>query len=351
MLVLYFLILLIALVGVKRQAAAEDALSRAQTTAIKGIFVMLVFASHISAYLDLSADSSRLTASYVWLRAYLGQMIVVGFLLYSGYGIRCSIDRKGLDYVRSIPLKRMLPTFLRCIPFVLLYFLVSILIGQSYPLKTIIGAFFLWSDLGSSNWYMFAILYLYGASCISFLIFRKKPYAVLCTTLLTIAYCLIMQRVKQDWWYSTVLVFCFGLLLPDLRSILKYTVRNRIPVWMGRLVLCFFLFWLFYGPKTGLPFWIRENLRAIALSLSILVLSERVWIGNSVLNWLGTHVFECYMVHRLPMMIFSWLRIPQFSRLCFILLCAVSTVILAEAASRLLRKADRLVFKKSLLST
>lgn len=351
MLIIYLLILLIALVGVKRQTAPEDALSRSQTTAMKGIFVMLVFASHVSAYLDLSADTSCLTSSYVWLRSYLGQMIVVAFLFYSGYGIRCSIDRKGRNYVRSIPLKRILPTFLHCIPFVLLYFLVSVFIGKRYAWKTVIGAFFLWSDLGSSNWYMFAILFLYGASYISFLAFRKKPFAVLCCTLLTIAYCLTIQRVKQDWWYSTVLVYCFGLFLPDLRSILKHTVRNRIAVWAGRLVFCFFLFWLFYGPKTGLPFWIRENLRAISLGLFVLVLSERVRIGNPVLNWLGTHVFECYMTHRLPMIIFSHLRIQQFSRICFIMLCAVSTVALAELASRFLRKTDRLMFRSPPLST
>ena len=349
MIFIYIFILLAAFVGVKQQAAGDAALSRIQTTAIKGIFVMLVFASHVSAYLDLSMDTSPLTSSYVWFRAYLGQMIVVGFLFYSGYGIRCSIDRKGLNYVRSIPRNRMFPTFLHCIPFVLLYFLVSILVGKSYQLKTIIGAFFLWSDLGNSNWYIFAILYLYGATYISFMLFRKKSSAIFCCTLLTIAYCLAIKQMKQDWWYSTVLVYCFGLLIPDLRSIQKSSVRDCISVWLGRLILYCFLFWLLSGAKTGLPLWVRENLRAIALGLIILVLSERVHIGNPVLNWLGTHVFECYMVHRLPMIIFSQLCDLRFNRTCFIILCAVSTVVLAEIASRLLRKVDKLMFRENSL--
>ncbi len=105
MVFLYGFILIAALWGLRFRGAddGDSVLSPEQTTVIKGIFVLLVFASHVGQYLSLDAADGILTHAYLVIRTKLGQMIVVPFLFYSGYGIRCSIDRKGEPYLRAFP--------------------------------------------------------------------------------------------------------------------------------------------------------------------------------------------------------------------------------------------------------
>ena len=63
----------------------DDYLSREKTAAINGIFVLLVFYRHYSGYADtLGGKYDNLTIA---LDAFMGQMIVVPFLFFSGYGI------------------------------------------------------------------------------------------------------------------------------------------------------------------------------------------------------------------------------------------------------------------------
>ena len=73
-----------------------DYLSKKQTTAIKGIFVLLVFFGHITQYITMGSAYERIVTS-------IGQLVVVMFLFYSGYGIMCQImtknDRGGISRV------------------------------------------------------------------------------------------------------------------------------------------------------------------------------------------------------------------------------------------------------------
>ena len=89
MLLIYVITLLLVFWNIKKrpEASMESALSVEQTTMIKGIFVLLIFASHVSQYLDLSQSSDLLTRGYSVIRNKLGQLIVAPFLFYSGYGI------------------------------------------------------------------------------------------------------------------------------------------------------------------------------------------------------------------------------------------------------------------------
>ena len=72
------------------------------TNTIKGIFVLLVFISHFSGYIQISDPL------YDVLQQKSGQLIVTCFLFYSGFGIHESLVRKGSKYVLSMPKKRML---------------------------------------------------------------------------------------------------------------------------------------------------------------------------------------------------------------------------------------------------
>lgn len=81
----------------------KDYISRAGTTAIKGIFVILIMFSHGKGYIDVGG---KFDVPYLKMQDHLNQMIVAMFMFYSGYGIMESIKKKGSAYIDTIPKKR-----------------------------------------------------------------------------------------------------------------------------------------------------------------------------------------------------------------------------------------------------
>lgn len=69
----------------------KDYISRAGTTAIKGIFVILIMFSHGKGYIDVGG---KFDVPYLKMQDHLNQMIVAMFMFYSGYGIMESIKKK-----------------------------------------------------------------------------------------------------------------------------------------------------------------------------------------------------------------------------------------------------------------
>ena len=83
--------LFVFLCGAKFVKSGEfnsDYMSKDTTGAINGIFVLLVFMCHISGYMKLGGSSDTI---WLDLKSWLGQLVVVTFLFYSGYGMMCSI--------------------------------------------------------------------------------------------------------------------------------------------------------------------------------------------------------------------------------------------------------------------
>lgn len=94
---LIFVLILLAAIFVDIKSAGkneffDDYCAPKQTSSINGIFVVLVFFSHASQALKLGG---ALDTPYVTLRGFLGQLVVVTFLFYSGYGMTESIKKKG----------------------------------------------------------------------------------------------------------------------------------------------------------------------------------------------------------------------------------------------------------------
>ena len=87
-----------------------------------------------------------------------------------------------------------------------------------------------------------------------------------------------------------------------------------------------------------------ENLRGILLMLLINVFLMRVRIGNSALAWLGKHVFLCYILQRLPMIIFETMGLPRYSIGLFVLASAAATLLLVLIFDRLFAAFDRRLF-------
>lgn len=348
MAILYFIILVCALWGIRLRSPAdsEAALTANQTTMIKGIFVLLVFASHIGQYLALDVSDGILTHIYLFIRSKLGQLIVVPFLFYSGYGIRCSLEKKGAMYLRSFPKKRILKTYLHTALILVLFWITQLVLGNSYSVGKCISAFLLWDSFGNSNWYIFVILLLYFVTWLSFRWTKRHPgVSILLCTGFVLIFFLVLYRLKESWWYNTMLVYCFGLSYPDLKRTLHRLWDDHAAAWWS---------FLFGTAAAALvltlvhlsPFWdgFRENIRAILLMLFLNCFLTKVRLGNRLLHWLGSHVFECYLLQRIPMIVFSRLGLPQHSVLLFVLLCAAITLLLAILFRRIFAALDKKLF-------
>ena len=51
----------------------------------------------------------------------------------------------------------------------------------------------------------------------------------------------------------------------------------------------------------------------ILAGIFIVILTMRVSLHNKVLNWFGAHLFEVYLLHRIPMIVFQKIGFIEFS--------------------------------------
>lgn len=177
MFLLYLIIIFWVIFGLKfyRQNYYVGYLSKEQTNSIKGFFIVVVFCRHIAPYLaDSGYDFSMLGDNlFRWIDGRIGQLLVVMFLFYSGYGVMESIKNKGEIYIDSIPHRRLITTLLNFDVAVGIFLVVNICLGIHYETKDIVLAFIGWKSIGNSNWYIFVILCCYFSTFLAYKIFAR----------------------------------------------------------------------------------------------------------------------------------------------------------------------------------
>lgn len=327
-------VLVTGLVGL-RLRKDDGHLSPAQTGTVNGFFVLLVFLRHTVDYVDFGAFDSI----FVTVNRHLDQLIVAPFLFYSGYGVCCSIRKKGKPYVSRLPVDRLLKVWLHFALAVGLYHILSIALHKGYDPIRIALSYTGWDSIGNSNWYIFATLCMYLATWLSFTLFpRRHLVAALTLTALAVGYILVMRRLKGLWWYDTALVYPAGVWYGLYGDRFERWVRKPLrPVAMAGMAVCFAACYLL---RDGL---IWRELMAVTFSLTILFATMIFKIGNPVLKFLGKYTFEIYILQRLPMILLK----GQFSnRYVYLAVSFAATVVLAIAFKAVLDRLDRLIFRK-----
>lgn len=332
-------LLLVALLGLwglglRREG---DHLSREQTGAVNGFFVLLVLLRHAGDYIPMGPWDGI----FQWVDQRLDQLIVVPFLFYSGYGIACSVLRKGRDYVSRLPWQRLFRVWYHFALAVGLYWLLSLWLGKGYGLKRVLLSFTGWDSIGNSNWYIFATLYMYLATWLSFTLFpRKHHWAAITLTLLAVGYILVLRQTKGLWWYDTALVYPAGIWYGLYREPLERWVRKHalrpwllLAVWAGIFLLAFRL-------QRSLP-W--REVMAVAFALVVLYATMVVKVGNPVLSFLGRYTFEIYILQRLPMIVLQGRIGDEY---LYLALSFLLTLLLAVGARKLLDLLDRAIYDR-----
>ena len=178
MIITIILLSLLCLWGIKigKLEALEGYISKSRTNSIKGVFILIVFLSHVKNYI--------VDAGYVYhglgdelfchFMSTIGQLMVVMFLFYSGYGIMESLQHKGESYARAIPRHRILSTLINFDIAVCVFLIVDLFLGKEISIKQFLLSLIAWDSVGNSNWYIFAILVCYFITWLLTRFVRRK---------------------------------------------------------------------------------------------------------------------------------------------------------------------------------
>lgn len=313
-------------------------LSRETTTAIKGIFVFLVFLSHFSQYYPFAEQNNV----YSFIQQNTGQLIVTMFLFYSGYGIFESVKRKGSDYVKTFPKNRILKTLFHFDCAILLFYFLNLYLKRNFGIKDYLLALIGWTSIGNSNWFIFTIIILYLIVFISFIIFKNNHIRSLITvTVLTISYMLVLARFKENYWFNTALCLPLGLWYSYLKDFVeKIAMKNNIIYTLFCIFFAIVYYISFTNAQNGF-FYVIWTLSFVAIILLIIM---KINICNKALIWLGNHVFSIYILQRIPMMILTKKNV-QFDNIdiCLIV-CFIITVIISQLFDMLMDHVDKKLF-------
>ena len=280
-------------------------LSKENTQAIKGIFIIIVFLSHIKGYAEFSSPGDMFVKEIL---AYLGQLMVAYFLFVSGYGVLEAIKKKGREYVLNMPK--------------------DLLIGKRYSGQTIILAFTGWTSIGNSNWYMFAIFTLYIITFISFLVFERSiGMSIVATSILAFIYIYIMSGVKDNWWSDTYLCYIGGMWFSYYKNKIDYVFEKvRTGGWGLAVFLCT-VGYIFISDYRNTRI-MSHNIVAVWFCVVIVLFSMKVSFKSRILRWCGENLFWLYILQRLPMIFLQHCGINTINSYLYLGLCLIGTVVL-----------------------
>ena len=337
---LIFLSLLVSYGIRRRNNAGNDFLSPKQTSAIKGIFICMVFLSHASGYVsEVGYKYNGIGDSlFLFVIGALGQCMVVMFMLYSGYGVMESVKKNGINYIRQMPVRRVLTTLLNFDIAVLIFAITSILLGREISATQFLWSLVALDSVGNSNWYIFVILLCYAIATISYFISyktspshkRDRNGLLLLTAGCSAAILVLHFAGQPSWWYDTILAFCAGAAISAHRNWLDSFVSRRYST---ILVMSILLFITSRALQPSLGLGLVGNMTTLSFAATTLLITYKINIGNPILNWMGEKLFPLYIYQRIPMLAIATLS-PQFVMAHPVLFLAISAIVSAVLASQ-----------------
>jgi len=283
-----------------------DAFDRIATNAVKGFFICIVFIRHAVGYIEASGYAYDCIGDRIFLaiNRFSGQLIVVMFLFYSGFGVMASIHNKGMSYVRSMPRHRIMSTIVNFDIAVIVFGIVAYVLGDMISVAKLGLSLIGWSSVGNSNWYIFVIVLCYLATWISGEVaarWVKVGGGAWLNAIILCCIAFVLSLVKQEWWYNTMLAYPAGCLYAEYRNVIEKFIKRNY--WAVLVVLGFSLMALVVvvAPSNGILY----NALALVFALFIVTLSMKFMIDRRMLAWMGLNLFPLYIYQRIPMRILS----------------------------------------------
>jgi peptidoglycan/LPS O-acetylase OafA/YrhL len=263
-------------------------LDKKATEALKGILILIVTFSHLTAYIDCGIIKE--ICNY-------GALAVSVFFFISGYGLMKSlIYRK--DYLTNFISKR----FSKILPPIIIVTIIYI------PLKVYFDGtnlYQLLKDLAKGHtltpyaWYIYAIILYYLSFYTTFKIIKRKNIAIAFVFIMIILYTGIIKYLNWGaWWYISSFAFPMGLLYAyhEQKIIELLYIKSRVSTTLIYLANIFILLYCALGTYFMWPGWGGIMYNLIPLLIMPILYSfnlERIHI----LRFLGRISYEIYILH------------------------------------------------------
>lgn len=336
MIVLFVILAAISLYGVKFSSYNESYISMESTSAIKGIFAVLILYSHLRGYVTIS--DSVWDWPYSVILDKIGQLMVAMYFFYSGYGIVESAKKKQ-GYFKSFFKNRVLKTLLHFDIAVVCFLVVMTVMGYRYPLVNYLTCFIGATSVGNSNWFIFVILVLYMLTlAISGLTYGRidRVFAGCVTALSMLFWIVLRQYAPGNWWYDTLMTFPLGIWYSLFRNDIE-KMMHRSYVSLFFLIGSALLFCVWYH-LFGVDIY---GVCSCLFCIVVVLATSKICVGNDALHWLGTHAFSIYIMQRLPMNILSQFNLPIYA---FTVITIVLVLVIAWGYDGILKYIDNLIF-------
>lgn len=312
----------------------SDYLDIEQTTMIKGIFAFIIFVCHFNSYIVL--DNNLLNKIFETIIRYIGQLSVVMFLFYSGFGIYISATKKK-GYFENFWKKRIIKTLIAFDLAVLLYLICDIIMSINYPIKDILLSFVGWSSVGNSNWFVFVIIVLYIITNVIAKIFKNKldKKSLITITVCSIILIIILKILKESWWYNTILCYPLGLWYGFYKDKIDDLIKRKYLYVFFPLFAVFIA--LFYFRNYS---FIVYEIVSCVFCILVVCFTYKVKLANKILGFFGKYSFEIYILQRLPY-IFILKYLSNYYLIFFI--GFASTIVLSILFSKLTKFVNKLM--------
>lgn len=328
-----FVVLLLIVLFAKSRPTGwnEYYIGKETTSTINGLFIWLVFLSHFTQYLPSSAGNI--------VGDNLGQLVVVMFLFYSGYGCAVQYLTKGESYLRAFPHKRILPTLINFDIAVCAFVAVGLLLGKSMTARKVVLSLVCWDSVGNSNWYIFVIMLCYALFWFSAGVVKRKVNVIdggwqkwqIIMILLLATSVVALSRVRPSWWCDTLMAFGAGAVYGLNRSRIEEFVRKNYCICPTLAVVLFVS--VGYIPFVGQRYWMAHNIKSIAFAAIVVMATMKISVDSVLLKWSGEHLFPLYIYQRIPMIVFSTVFPAAFEDArCWIYFCISACIAIAFAA-------------------
>lgn len=346
MLVYIFILIAIicsGLTAAKKNEFFKDYCSPKNTATINGIFSVLIFLSHSVQYVKLDGV---LDAPYFDLRSFLGQLVVVTYLFYSGYGIMESARKKGTAYIKAMPKNRLFKLWYHFAIVVILYIITAFITGRKLDLLKTVFAFTGATSVGNSNWYMFVTFAMYIIIIVAFLIFKKSNrLALIGVFVLTGVFAYAEYKLGlASRFYNTIFCFPAGMLFSELKPYIDKALMKNDIAWYTGFTLIGGLFVFFSHNRADSV--IHHSVFAILGALLVTVAFMKINVSSSILDWFGEHIFSFFILQRIPMALLKFAGVNKIP-VAFIILSFFSTVLLAMLFDTAMDKLDGRIFGRS----
>lgn len=351
-LILVLCLINIKVAGIGRHKSTDffaDCLDKSsdQTTCIKGVFALIIVVQHARQYFD--ASNSFGYGAFSFILNSIGQLMVVMFLFYSGFGIVQSYkaDKWGGGYFKTFPRTRILKTLVHFDLAVLVFYLISLILHSNYGARQVLLSFVGWDAIGNSNWFIFSILVVYILIYIAHFCTKSPKVLSFITLALTIGFVILLSYYKESWWYSTILTMPMGMLYACYKDKIEGVILAKQAyyyIYLGCLLVLFVCFGLLY--RVFNPYQLVYNIYACIFAILVTAVTYKVKISNKVLKFLGVHSFSIYILQRIPMMLLSLTKLSHYP-ITFTLCSFALTLIIAYAFSFVYKFVDKLFFSKT----